>query len=273
MTSTIAAPPPPRVRLSLGVTGHRQANTAFAANLSQVESVLAAVLDHIGAAVAAAPAVLGPGSIAPIRLHSILANGADQIAAEMALARGWELVSPLPFGRHLYTAINAQPATRADAEALLAGRAPVDPVEAARARAISALADRATVFELADQDAAVSALLLARFAPSDTVVKGTQFEAETSVRVAQAATLVIEQSDIIIGIWDAATAASGGGTGHTIAAALALGAPVIWIEPANPDNWRILRAPEALASLATAPVDGNRLADLTAIVAGVLEAR
>lgn len=270
MTSAIAAPPPPRVRLSLGVTGHRQANAAFAANLAGVERALAEVLDHIAAVVAATPEVLGAGSVAPIRLHSILANGADQIAAEMALVRGWELVSPLPFGRHLYTAINAQPLTRADAEALLSGKTPADAATAERGMAISALADRATVLELADQDARIAALMLARFGPTGTSAAGAQFEAETSVRVAQAATIVIEQSDIIIGIWDAATAASGGGTGHTIAAALALGAPVIWIEPARPENWHILRAPEALASLSTAPPTDDRLADLSAIVAGVL---
>ena len=34
------APPPPRVRLSLGVTGHREGNAAFAANRAAIAATL-----------------------------------------------------------------------------------------------------------------------------------------------------------------------------------------------------------------------------------------
>ena len=61
------APPPPRVRLNLGVTGHRDANAALAGNAARVEAVLGSVLDIIAAAVAGAPQLLGTGSIAPTR--------------------------------------------------------------------------------------------------------------------------------------------------------------------------------------------------------------
>ena len=69
--------------------------------------------------------------------------------------------------------------------------------------------------------------------------------------VAQAARLVIEQSDVMIAIWDGIRASFIGGTGHSVATALALGANVIWIDPAEPEAWRLLTTPEALASLRT----------------------
>ena len=265
-----AAPPPPQVRLNLGVTGHRDANAALAGNAARVEAVLGSVLDIIAAAVAGAPQLLGTGSIAPTRLHSLLSDGADQIVADMALARGWDLASPLPFGHRLNAAINAQPATLADARALLAGKAPRDPAVAARAQAIAALSSKATVFELADQDPAITALFLARMAAPKDYAKASLFDAEASVRVALAGTLLIQQSDLILGVWDATTTAHGGGTGHTIAAALDLGAPVIWIDPAEPEAWRILRAPEALAGLRSTPAPLDREAELIALVSAVL---
>ncbi len=249
---TVAPPPRPRVRLSLGVTGHRAEHPAFAANRARIAATLGHILDLIASAVAAAPPVFGPESTAPTRLHTLLADGVDQMAVDMALARGWELVSPLPFGRQLNEAINGQPTTAADARALLAGKDPSDPQVLARVRAIRALAEKTQVFELAEQDAELTGLLLAKLdAPSD-FAKAQLFAGRSSERVALAGRVLIEQSDIIVAVWDGVTTAYGGGTGHTIAAALDLGAAVIWIDPNAPEAWRILRAPESLATLRSA---------------------
>ena len=106
-SQTIRAPAPPDVRLSLGIAGHREDNPAFAANRDRIQATVDEIFDAIAAALAFESARLAPCAIAPVRLHSMLAEGADQLAAERALARGWELVSPLPFGRALNTAINA----------------------------------------------------------------------------------------------------------------------------------------------------------------------
>ena len=74
----VFAPPMPVVRLCLGVTGHREDNPAFAANRAATIAALEQVLDDIDAAVAAEH----HGPIAPTRLHCLLADGTDQIAAE-----------------------------------------------------------------------------------------------------------------------------------------------------------------------------------------------
>ena len=245
-------PPPPKVRLSIGITGHRAGHPSFAGNAERIAAALAGIFDLLEQAVAATPAVLGAGAFAPVRLHSLLANGTDQVAAKLALARGWELVAPLPFGQELNKAINALPPTAADARALIDGVAPADAEAASHAREIRALIDQARVFELADRDDAIAALYLAKLEAPQDFAKAQLFAAETSIRVALAGRILIEQSDIIIGVWDGSTTAHVGGTGHTIAAALDLGAPVIWIDPAAPDAWRLLRAAEALATLGPA---------------------
>src|ERR1700733_13635712 len=114
------APPLPRARLCLGVTGHREDNSAFTAQRAEIESVLARILDLIGAAVATELPSPARGVVAATRLHCLLADGTDQLAANAALALGWELVAPLPFGLVLNVAINAHPVSVADARAMLA---------------------------------------------------------------------------------------------------------------------------------------------------------
>jgi hypothetical protein len=259
---TVTAPPPPAARLSLGVTGHRGGNAVFAANRIRVEAVLTEIFAAIDAFIVAEPT-----PPAPTRLHCLLADGVDQMAATGAMARAWELVAPLPFGRNLNVAINASPETIADAQALIAGSDAVDPATQARASAIRELSGKAHLFELAERDAMIAALFLAKMdAPTD-IARAQTFSAHSSQRVALAGRVMIEQSDIIIGVWDGASTSLIGGTGHTIAAALELGAAVVWIDPRAPENWSILRAPE---SLAVPPMDAND--ERMEILAGLVRA-
>ena len=80
--------------------------------------------------------------------------------------------------------------------------------------------------------------------------------------------VMIEQSDLLIAVWDGIAHNLPGGTGHTIAAALEQGAPVIWIDPARPAEWRLLTAPEMLHARRTAlPGTDDQLA---AVVAAAL---
>jgi hypothetical protein len=246
------APPPPCARLCVGVTGHREDNSAFTAQRAQIESVLARILDLIGAAVATEPPSCGRGVLAATRLHCLLADGADQLAANAALALGWELVAPLPFGLALNVAINAHPVSVADARALLAGPAGAGACTLAvqeRAARIYALADRSRLFELADRDAEISELLLVKLQNPNDVRKASTFAAESSLQVALAARVMIEQSDLLLAVWDGVSRAFIGGTGHTIQAALEAGAPVVWINANRPEDWRILFGPEALAAV------------------------
>lgn len=263
------APHPPRVRLSLGVTGHRQSHPAYAANLTRIEFALQQVLDLMDAALTETSPPFG-ARFAAVRMHSLLAEGADQVCARAALARNWQLVAPLPFGQMLNVAINALPTNAGDARALLDGAPPDDSATATRAQAIRDLQDKAHVFELADADDRIARAYLAMHDAPDDANAANIYDADASSRVALAARIVIEQSDILIAIWDGARTTFVGGTGHTVAAALALGGNVVWIDPAAPEDWRILGAPEALASLHAASSRTDREAQLKRLVAQAL---
>ncbi len=79
---------------------------------------------------------------------------------------------------------------------------------------------------------------------------------------------MIEQSDFIIGVWNGISEAYVGGTGHTIATALDQGVAVLWIDPAAPEDWRIVHSREGLR----APVDPrtDRLASLRQVITAAL---
>jgi hypothetical protein len=262
----LAAPASPRIRLSLGITGHRAAHAGYTANLAAIEVTVGRVLDVIALAVADEPVPFGAGSLAPVRMHSMLADGADQLVAREALKRGWDLVAPLPFGMELNLAINAAPRSADDALRLIQGDGAADPEVLARAGAIRGLCEQAQVFELADDDADIERLFLATFAGANAVTAHEVFAADSSERVALAARIVIEQSDFMIAIWDGARTTFVGGTGHTIKRALEHGAAVVWIDPAAPEDWQILYAPEALASLRVSDPGADRLEQLGALV-------
>jgi hypothetical protein len=264
------APSPSKVRLSIGVTGHRAGHSGYRSNTDRISNVISDIFDQADQAAIKAPLLLGPDSLAPTRLHTLMVDGTDQMAAEMALAREWELVSPLPFGARLNATINALPTTGADARALLSGKPAKDPATQKRADAIWALMKKARTFELADQDEAIGALFLRKLDAPEDFVKAQTFALESAARAALAGRILIEQSDLIIGVWDGVSTASLGGTGHTIATALDLGTPVIWIDPEMPESWRMLHASESLALLKQDAPTQDGKAEIARMVGNVI---
>jgi len=244
--------PLPPMRLCVGVTGHRDGNATFAGNRAVIETSLAALFDAIDAAAAALP-----GAPAPTRLHSLLAPGADMMAMELALARAWEVVAPLPFGLDLSIAVNCPGADEADARALVEGGLAASPGVAAQAQAMRDLAARVKLFQLAEQDTHVADRFIAAKAASDDAAAATAYAIIASERAAVAARVMIEQSDLLIAIWDGASPGSIGGTRHSIECALYHGAPVLWIDAGEPGAIRILEGPDALERLGPAQEIGE----------------
>jgi hypothetical protein len=259
------APGAPLARLAIGVTGHRRAHAAMAGNSAAVAGQLEALFTEIAKQVATEASTLA--GVAPIRLHALLADGVDQIAATAAIARGWELVVPLPFGRALNLAINAHPPSLTDAEALLSGTPPPDPTCAANAAAIEHWYAKARLFELADHDDLLAGQMIGTLEHPHDKALAALFSANTSANAALAGRVMIEQSDFLIAVWDGRSATLAGGTGHTIATALDRGCPVVRIDPAAPAAWHILHAPESLAAMAPSE---DREAALTELVRGAL---
>lgn len=259
------------VRFAVGITGHRGGNRALATDAAPIAAALAGILGEIEAALAAERTATPALTIHPTRLHTLLAHGVDQLAALEASALGWEIVAPLPFGRELNVAINAQPHTHADAMALLAGGDASDPAVQARARGIRQWSDRARLFQLADRDTEIAALFEAMLASPDDAVCARHFHNAAAAQAAHAGRVMVEQSDLLIGVWDNGSRDGVGGTGHTIVRALEIGTPVLLLDPARPEHWSILSSTESLAGWqAHAGQDRERL---HGVVGNALQAR
>lgn len=229
----------PAQRLTLAITGHRDSHAEFAANKAAIETALSDIFVAIEARTTGARTT---------RIYSLLAQGADTMAVELALQKGWEISAPLPFGAALNIAINAHPRTVSDARALIAGKSASDPSVQARAAKIEHIASHAKVFALAEQDESVARAFLETLAVPNNLDKQRTFAALASQRATNAARIMIEHSAILIGIWDGTTLGAVGGTRHTMALALEHGTPVLWINTAAPENWRLLISSEALAN-------------------------
>jgi hypothetical protein len=245
----IAAPPAlSEIRLAVGITGHRSIHPALATDPQPVTQAITAAFARIGERLRAIGGQPGdPHRLDPPRLHTLLADGVDQIAADAALGQGWEVVSELPFGRSVNLAVSALPQSVADARALLDGKMPGDPQVELRASRLRQWSDKIRLFELADRDHEIEALMLARLEAPDAAEPLRQYNAATSAQVALAGRIMIEQSDLLVGVWDGKSRDLIGGTGHTIVAALEAGLPVLLIDPDRPALWSVVSTIEELA--------------------------
>lgn len=266
----VLPPQLPAIGFSIGVTGHRLTHAQYVRNEQRIRSVIDTIFTQVTRSLTDIAQQLDGLDQATTRLNTLMVDGADQLAAQLALDRNWQLVCPLPFGEKLNLAINALPQNAADARALLAGTPPADAETKIRADRINEFNGKSHIFALADQDERLTELYLAMLDAPGDAGKSDRFVAESSLRAALAGRIIAEQSDLIIGVWDGVSTASAGGTGHTIAQALELGCTVIWIDPASPEDWRFLHSPESLAILDRAPSGPDREVALDDLVRGAL---
>ena len=227
------------MRLSVGITGHRATNIAYGDNAAGIEAALESIFTALDST--------NNQKLKP-RLHALLAVGTDLLAVEIAIRKGWQVTAPLPFGKALNVAINAQPQTAADARNVLEGLAASDAVVAANARKIADLASRATCFELAERDACMTTMFIDSLLPAKAPDAAHGFSVAASDRAALAGQVMIDQIDLLIAVWDGHSPGPVGGTRHTITRTLEMGISVLWINANNPAEWRLFNAIEALAS-------------------------
>lgn len=83
--------------------------------------------------------------------------------------------------------------------------------------------------------------------------------------------VMVEHSNLLIGIWDGVTRGTIGGTRHTIEAALEQGIAVAWIDARNPDHWHVLRATEELAGVALRTITTKPVEALQVVVSDALQ--
>jgi hypothetical protein len=243
-----ASPPHADLAFRVGIVGHRPDRlpkdpTTHEALRRMLRRVLEEVKAQVQAFAQSDRAKRLYSSNAPVlRAASPLAEGSDRIFAEEALDLGYELLSPMPFHREEFEQ-DFQPKKALEPNSLERFRRLLD-----RARAKRAL----TTFEL------------------DGAREAEEHAYGASGQV------VLNQSDLLIAVWDGGRPAGGGGTVETLREAIHYHVPVLWIYSAAPNAWQLLSNAEDLKCLddgeqpcrptGTLPADSD---DASALVAAI----
>jgi len=208
---------PPRARLAfrVGVIGHRPNRLpGDQATLDALRHTLHSVLATVQAAVLQFASgdkdkknPLYCVETPILRAVSPLAEGTDRLFADAAIELGYELLCPMPFLQEEFEKDFTSPNTtenhsRNSFRELLR-----------RAREGAGL----TTFELGGR------------------------RSDSADAYGMAGRIVLNQSDLVIAVWDRGKPAGGGGTVQTLHEAVFFHVPVLWINPFRPIEWRLLR--------------------------------
>ncbi len=213
MSSTIY-PIPPRVRLRIGITGHRGPPKLPEESVAPIRAALDRVLKvafDAGRSAQTAYNAAAPAQEAGTSefvVISSLAEGADRLVAEAGLGAGFTHEAVLPFHRKEY----------------------------------------ARDFKTQDSQSAYESLL-----QSASAVFELDGDSDDRPRAYETAGLImLANIDLLIAIWDGDAAAGVGGTAQIISRAVSGGIPIVWIEPANPTAVRLSWSPTGDISSADA---------------------
>jgi hypothetical protein len=183
--------------LCIGVTGHRL-NKLRAADIDLLRVQISATLQfikNVASNLLSETAARFSSEPPVLRVISPIAEGSDRFVAEEGLALGFELHCPLPFPREEYERDFETEESRTQFHQLLA---------------------RAT---------AVVELDGGRDAPDAAAHDGESYEV--------VGRMVLNQSDVLIAIWDGKPGEPGG-TGYIEAEAETLGVPIVWVFASSP---------------------------------------
>jgi hypothetical protein len=215
-------PPRAPIAFRVGVVGHRPNRlrlNRLKALREQIASILAAVKLAVDEFRAGDPDMEFYADAEPLlRVISPLAEGTDRIFADEGLKLGFSLCCPLPFAREVFE------------EDFQEGRA----LERNSLSAFHGLLDRA---------AATGGLIT-----FELDGRRTSAEAEAAAYGA-AGRVVMNQSDLMVVVWDGKESRGEGGTLDTLHEAVGYNVPVIWIDALEPSCWQVLRGPEDLSRL------------------------
>lgn len=213
----LTSPPKARLTFRVGVVGHRP-NRLGQADLTVLSDVLHRVLAEVKTAVetfAGSQQGLFTDEAPVLRAVSPLAEGTDRMFARQALALSYELCCPMPFAQAEYEKDFA-------------------PEKAGETNSLAAFREILAEAEKGDG--------LATFELDGTRAReGSAYGA--------AGRVVLNQSDLLVVVWDGLPAAGGGGTVQTLHEAMAYRVPVLWIDAHAPHSRQLLRDASELACL------------------------
>jgi hypothetical protein len=192
----------------VGVVGHRP-NRLTAANLTmlsaQVGEVLALIRREVEA-FAARHASLFSSDPPALRAVSPLAEGTDRLFAEQALVRGYELCCPMPFPQEEFERDFTPPHA-------------LEPDSLNRFRALLERGRTSAGFTKCEMD-------------GDRALPDQAYGACGHV--------VLNQSDLLVVVWDGVRTGKRGGTEETLDEAGRKGVPIILIDARAPHGWQVL---------------------------------
>ena len=176
---------------------------------------------------------------ATLRAVTSLAEGTDRLFAEQALRLGYSLCCPLPYHQAEF---------ERDFQ-------PPQPQQTGSVEEFTGLLDRARP-------------QLVRFDLDGDRSKATGV-------YAAAASVLLNQSDLLVAVWDGGPSKGSGGTVATLRRALQVSMPVVWVDARAPHAWCLLREPSDLAAAGkdnggTVHGETNR-DDLGAVVREILD--
>ncbi|UCF69121.1 MAG: hypothetical protein JSV80_07510 [Acidobacteriota bacterium] len=223
MAADLARETPPKTQLTfrVGVVGHRP--NRLPEDTEPLRRVVRQILEAVQHAVRrfhASHRDLFSDCRAALRAVSPLAEGSDRILAEQALDLDFELQCPMPFSQQEYEKDFQPP----------------------RALSPDSLAEFRSLLRRAELPAG-----LVRFeCDGERTDPGAAYGATGRV--------VLNQSDVLVAIWDGKPAQGRGSTVEKVQEAVDLRVPVIWIDALEPDRWSVIRD----KSMLPAPTDTQR---------------
>jgi hypothetical protein len=196
----------PPLAFAVGVTGHRTVAGDTARIERSVQLILRRIAERLEAGRNGSP--LDRERPISLRLLSMLAAGADQLAARAAQAEGagWQVEAVLPFPADAY-------------RATLGDRLGDGEAERARTGFDALMAQRPRCFTFAD------------WLPQPAGDRVGDYWRDRRYRMI--GQLLVRQTDLLIAIWDGGPPSGVGGTADVVSEALRVGLPVLWIEPAS----------------------------------------
>lgn len=219
--NAIASSGPPRAPLAfrVGVVGHRP-DRLKQADLSVLSTVMRKILSAVKEAVWEVRDThpqLYADALPVLRAISPLAEGSDRLFAEQALDLGYGLICPLPFLQEEFERDFA------------AGKALV-PDSLGHFRTLLDRANRQTSLSLFELDG-----------NRDDV--GAAYGAAGNV--------VLNQSDVLVVVWDGQRLAKSGGTEETFEEARRRGVPIVWVDAHAPHALQIIDVSTVLPDAST----------------------
>ena len=232
-----SSPPKAPLAFRAGVVGHRP-NRLKEADLDvlagELRSILNAVKEEVETAQRESDGLYADG--APIlRALSPLAEGVDRIFAEQALELGYELCCVTPFTKDEFKNDFKAITSQEHFEHILS-----------RAQSETSL----TLFQL----------------------DGSRSDNESAYGAA--GRVVLNQSDLLVVVWDGKREGKRGGTEETFDEARVRGIPVVWVDAKKPHHWQMVNAatqmPQPKENEPISPDGPGSLAELQAVVRSAL---